>query len=107
MMFSKWFKPRQPRTIRNRKPVSRVRRALEHLEDRVTPAISITSGSQYLENFDGLTTTASTTTPWTNDSTVTGFSLFRQPAAGPVAITTITTNNGTSTGTGNFFNWGS
>lgn len=62
------------------------------------------SGTPYSQNFDTLPSTGSSIT-WANDSTLTGWSLFRQPAPG-TAIPTIIPDNGGST-TGSFFSYGS
>jgi hypothetical protein len=62
-----------------------------------------TAGSTYTQNFDTLTGSS-----WTNDSTLNGWNLFRQPSASPVAITSITsvtTLGGTPAGS--FYNFAS
>lgn len=61
-----------------------------------------TAGGTISEDFDTL---ANTGTPaWTNDSTLSGWSLFRQPAPG-TAITTYATGTGSSN-TGSFYSFG-
>ena len=55
---------------------------VEPLEDRRMLAVSFTGGS-YSQNFDTLPT-SSTIQPWTNDSTLQGWHLFRQPGTGTV-----------------------
>jgi hypothetical protein len=57
----------------------------------------------YSQNFDTLSNT-DISTPWSNDITLPGWSLFRQPAPG-TAITTIAVNNGSSA-TGSFYSYG-
>lgn len=59
----------------------------------------------YSQNFDSLTATNSTGQAWANDSTLTGWSLFRQPGPG-VALTTYGGDNGASN-SGQFFSYGS
>ncbi len=67
-------------------------------------AVSYTSyGATVSQNFDTLATTGTPT--WTNDVTLTGWHLFRQPAAAPVAITTYLPGTGSS-GTGSFYSFG-
>lgn len=56
----------------------------------------------YTENFDSLTTTATATVPWANDSTLAGWSLFASTGA---AITTYGADNGGSN-TGTFRSFG-
>ena len=67
-------------------------------------SISITDSTLHLENFDSLASTGSGVA-WVNDSTLAGWSLFRQPAPG-TAITTYTTGAGAAT-TGSFYSFGS
>lgn len=62
-----------------------------------------TVGGSYGENFDTLTTSTSSTA-WTNDSTLAGWSLFRQPAPG-TAITSYVGSTGSSNA-GSFFSFG-
>ena len=57
----------------------------------------------YSQNFDSLATTGTTNT-WTNDTTLVGWSLFRQPTPG-TAITAYAADSGTST-TGSFYSYG-
>ncbi|MFZ4575231.1 MAG: PEP-CTERM sorting domain-containing protein [Phycisphaerales bacterium] len=67
-----------------------------------------TIGGGYSQNFDSLTT-ATTSQPWTNDTTLTGWNLFRRTAAGdatPVAITSYTGGDG-GTNAGSFYSFGS
>lgn len=67
-------------------------------------SISVTSPSfSYVEDFDSLASTG-TSVSWVNDSTLPGWSLFRQPAPG-TAITTYTTGNG-SGNAGSFYSFG-
>jgi hypothetical protein len=67
------------------------RMRVEPLEDRRMLAVSFTGGS-YSQNFDTLPT-SSTSQPWTNDSTLEGWHLFRQPAPG-IAVTTLNADQG-------------
>jgi len=68
-------------------------------------AILINSGGQvYAQNFDTLTTTAALGQTWLNDSTLSGWNLFRQPAPG-TALTTYGGGTGSSL-TGSFFSFG-
>jgi hypothetical protein len=66
------------------------------------------TGSPYFENFDSLAiapTAANTAAiTWVNDTTLTGWSLFAQPAPG-VAIPTYIAGNGSSNA-GNFYSYG-
>jgi hypothetical protein len=62
-----------------------------------------TSGGSISENFDSLTTSTSSTT-WANNSTLAGWSLFRQPAPG-TAITSYVGGTGSSNA-GSFFSFG-
>jgi len=57
----------------------------------------------YTQDFDGLAQ-AGTDIPWTNNSTIPGWYLFRQPAPG-TALTVYSANNGSS-GTGSFYSYG-
>jgi predicted extracellular nuclease/phosphodiesterase/alkaline phosphatase D-like protein len=59
----------------------------------------------YGQNFDGLASSG-TNNAWTNDLTLPGWHLFRQPAASPVAITSYNADTGTAT-SGNFLSYGS
>ena len=70
-----------------------------------------TSGSTYTQNFNALaqpTAPATTTTGflWTNNSTLAGWHLFRQPAGAPVAIANYGASIGDSN-TGSFYSFGS
>ena len=68
-------------------------------------AVSYTTyGATVSQNFDGLLTTG-TANAWTNDVTLAGWHLFRQPAAAPVAIATYSTGTGSSNA-GNFYSFG-
>ncbi|MEG4993174.1 CARDB domain-containing protein [Microcoleus sp. B4-D1] len=59
----------------------------------------------YTQNFDSLANTGTPT--WTNDTTLPGWFLYRQPATpAATAITAYTANNG-AIGTGNFYSYGS
>jgi len=58
----------------------------------------------YSQNFDTLATTGASNA-WTNDTTLFGWSLFRQPAPG-TAITTYGADTGSSN-SGNFYSYGS
>jgi hypothetical protein len=58
----------------------------------------------YTQDFNSLTTNTSVST-WANDSTLTGWSLFRQPTPG-TAITSYSADSGTSA-TGSFYSYGS
>ncbi|MEX0269060.1 beta strand repeat-containing protein [Leptolyngbyaceae cyanobacterium UHCC 1019] len=58
----------------------------------------------YTQSFNSLANSG-TNRPWTNDNTILGWSLFRQPTSG-TAITTYSAGNGTST-TGSFISYGS
>jgi hypothetical protein len=63
------------------------------------------SGGLYTQDFDSLISSG-TSQPWTNDSTLMGWHLFRQDAANPpVAITAYSANDGSST-TGSFYSYG-
>ncbi len=61
------------------------------------------SGSSYSQNFDGLASSGTNPT-WANDSTLPGWSLFRQPSPG-IAITQYSVGTGSSN-TGNFYSYG-
>jgi MYXO-CTERM domain-containing protein len=61
-----------------------------------------TSGGTISQDFDTLPNTGSPS--WTNDSTLAGWSLFRQPAPG-TAITSIATGTGSSN-SGSFYSFG-
>jgi hypothetical protein len=63
-----------------------------------------TSSSTYSQSFDSLATTGSSN-PWLNDSTLAGWSLFRQPLPG-TALTTYAADNGSSNA-GTFKSFGS
>jgi len=65
-------------------------------------AVSFTG--TYVQNFDTLASSG-TAIAWTNDATLAGWSLFRQPAPG-TAVATIEAGAGTSN-TGAFFSYGS
>lgn len=65
------------------------------------------TGSPYFENFDSLATAPTATnvsTAWANDSTLTGWSLFAQPAPGN-GIATYAAGNGSSNA-GSFYSYG-
>jgi hypothetical protein len=56
-----------------------------------------TAGGIVSENFNSLgNVTSSSSVAWANNTTIPGFSLFRQPAAAPVAITSYFIDNGAS-----------
>ncbi len=59
----------------------------------------------YIQDFDTLVKATGTGINWTNDVTLAGWHLFRQPASAPVAITTYGVDSGTSS-TGNFYSYG-
>ena len=59
----------------------------------------------YGQNFDGLASSG-TNNAWSNDGTLPGWHLFRQPAASPVAITSYNADTG-SANSGNFLSYGS
>ena len=65
--------------------------------------LSVNFIGTYLQSFDTLPTSG-TSLAWANDSTLAGWSLFRQPASG-TAITAINAGNGSST-TGTFSSFG-
>ena len=83
--------------------VNPARRALrfESLEDRRLLSVSFTGA--YSQDFNTLPTSG-TSLVWSNDSTLSGWSLFRQPAPG-TTITAINANNGSSN-TGTFDSFG-
>jgi hypothetical protein len=62
-----------------------------------------TSGSTYSQNFDSLATSGATNA-WANDTTITGWHLFRQPSPG-TAITTYIANDG-GNNAGSFYSFG-
>jgi hypothetical protein len=64
---------------------------------------SISFTGAYSQNFDALPTSG-TTLAWANNSTLAGWSLYRQPATG-TAITTIDAGTGSSS-TGSFYSFG-
>ena len=59
----------------------------------------------YGQNFDGLASFG-TNNAWSNDGTLQGWHLFRQPSASPVAITTYNADTGAAN-SGNFLSYGS
>jgi hypothetical protein len=61
------------------------------------------TGGAYTQDFDTLISSG-TNQAWTNDMTIPGWSLFRQPSPG-TAITTINAGTGSSS-TGNFYSFG-
>jgi predicted extracellular nuclease/phosphodiesterase/alkaline phosphatase D-like protein len=65
----------------------------------------ITFTGTYGQNFDGLASSG-TNNPWTNDGTLPGWHLFRQPSASPVAITSYNADTGAAN-SGNFLSYGS
>ena len=65
----------------------------------------ITFTGTYGQNFDGLALSG-TNNPWTNDGTLPGWHLFRQPSASPVAITSYNADTGAAN-SGNFLSYGS
>ena len=68
-------------------------------------AIVISSAGQgYAQDFDALASTGSSAV-WANDSTLEGWSLFRQPAPG-TAIAAVNVGNGSGNG-GSFYSFGS
>jgi hypothetical protein len=74
---------------------------MEPLEDRRVLAVSFTG--TYVQNFDTLPASGTNLT-WTNDTTLPGWSLFRQPAPG-TAITAVNASDGTSNA-GSFYSFG-
>src|SRR6266446_1840896 len=81
-----------------------VRVHVEALEDRTVPTAVQFTGAAYAQNFDSLIA-AGTNLPWANDASLPAWSLFRQPAAAPVAITTYNATDG-SNNTGSFNSFG-
>jgi hypothetical protein len=75
----------------------------------IAPALAVaqvsysTTGSTYTQDFDTLITSG-TNQAWSNNTTITGWHLFRQPAAG-TAITTYNAGDG-SVNTGSFYSFG-
>lgn len=67
-------------------------------------AISIASTATYAQTFDTLAASGSGALPWANDSTLPGWSLFRQPLPG-TALTIYGADNGSSA-TGAFYSYG-
>lgn len=70
-------------------------------------AVIVYGGGTYSQNFNSLTSvqdTTSSTQAWTNDSTLTGWSLFAQPAPG-TAITSYKGGDG-SVNTGSYYSFG-
>ncbi|MCX5928026.1 MAG: ExeM/NucH family extracellular endonuclease [Cyanobium sp. LacPavin_0920_WC12_MAG_63_22] len=65
----------------------------------------ISFNGNYGQNFDGLALSG-TNNPWTNDGTLPGWHLFRQPSASPVAITSYNADTGAANN-GNFLSYGS
>jgi predicted extracellular nuclease len=65
----------------------------------------VSFSGNYSQNFDGLASSG-TGNSWTNDLTLPGWQLFRQPAATPVAINSYNADTGAST-TGTFLSYGS
>ena len=65
----------------------------------------ISFSSSYSQNFDSLASSGAALS-WSNDVTLPGWFLFRQPANGPVAITSYAADSG-SGNSGNFFSYGS
>jgi len=62
------------------------------------------NGGTYVQNFDSLTSTNTNGQAWTNDTTLVGWSLFKQPAPG-TAITSYGGDNGAFNG-GQFYSYG-
>ncbi|MEC4813126.1 MAG: Calx-beta domain-containing protein [Scytonema sp. PMC 1069.18] len=65
--------------------------------------MAVNFNGSYSQNFDTLTTSGSSNA-WSNDTTIPGWSLFRQPTPGTV-ITAYSANNGSSN-TGSFYSYG-
>jgi predicted extracellular nuclease len=65
----------------------------------------ISFSSSYSQNFDSLASSG-TALSWTNDVTLPGWFLFRQPATGPVALASYAADSG-SGNSGSFFSYGS
>ncbi len=63
------------------------------------------SGGTYTQDFDTLDVTESTFNPWTNNTTLLGWHLYRQPATAPVAVATYRASSGTDN-TGAFYSFG-
>jgi hypothetical protein len=63
------------------------------------------TGGTYTQNFDSLSSTTGSDLTWTNNSTLPGWSLFRQPSPG-TALTTYRASTG-SDNTGSFYSFGS
>jgi predicted extracellular nuclease len=69
-------------------------------------AITVSApGFSYSQNFDALANSGSANA-WTNDVTLPGWSLFRQPAPG-TALTAYATDNSAGTTAGSFYSYGS
>jgi len=65
----------------------------------------ITFTGSYGQNFDALGSSGASN-PWSNDQTLLGWHLFRQPAASPVAITSYNADTGAAN-SGSFLSYGS
>ena len=65
----------------------------------------ISFSSSYSQNFDSLASSG-TGLSWSNDVTLEGWFLFRQPASTPVALTSYAADSGSGS-TGGFFSYGS
>jgi hypothetical protein len=65
----------------------------------------ISFSSSYSQNFDSLASSGAALS-WSNDVTLEGWFLFRQPATGPVALTSYAVDSG-SGNSGSFFSYGS
>jgi predicted extracellular nuclease/phosphodiesterase/alkaline phosphatase D-like protein len=65
----------------------------------------ITFTGTYGQNFDGLASSGANNA-WSNDGTLPGWHLFRQPSASPVAITSYNADTGAAN-SGNFLSYGS
>src|SRR5262245_39090412 len=89
----------RPGTRPSRKPSARCRPALEELEDRAVPAVSLTTpGAPSVQNFDTLPASGSAT--WTNDSTLPGWFHARTGTG-----TALVASDGSSNA-GNFYSYG-
>jgi hypothetical protein len=67
--------------------------------------MAVSFAGLYGQDFNSLATTG-TSVRWTNDVTLPGWFLFRQPSTSPIAITTYAANNGIgATGTGADAGW--
>lgn len=66
--------------------------------------MAIAFTGSYSQNFDGLAATGSSNA-WSNDVTLPGWHLLRQPATAPVAITTYNADTGSSN-SGSFISYG-